>query len=122
MLRCVEAWWHGCLGNVWRDWKYYTKLKQSLKRKYEKMMQKMPRIGTRSRGKSLKLGEKSSQKVSWGSQLAKIGIKGRQGMAKGRPRCTKMAPRRHKGSPRWRPKGDQGRQNEAIVTNFELFG
>ena len=81
-------------------------------------MQKIPRIFTRIHGKSMKFSEKSFQKVPWGSQVARIGSKGRQGTAKGRPRGPKVAPRRPKGSPRWRQEGPKGGQKTHLGTNF----
>ena len=73
-------------------------------------MHKIPRIFTRIHEKSVKFCEKSFQKVPWGSQVARIGSKGRQGTAKGRPRGPKVAPRRRKGSPRWLQEGPKGGQ------------
>ena len=56
----------------------------------------------------MKYCEKSLQKVPWGSQVTKISFKSCQGTAKGRPRGPKVAPRRPKGSPRWRQEGPKG--------------
>ncbi len=91
ILSCTGALRHGCIGNARRDWKYCRKLKQILKKNVQKQMQKIPRIFTRIHGKSMKFSKKSSQKVSWGSQVVKIGLKGGQGTAKGRPRGSKVA-------------------------------
>ena len=114
MLRCMKNWWHGCLGNARRDWKYYRKLEQILKTNMRKHMQKILRIFTRIHLKSMKFIEKSFQKVPWGSQVARIVSKGRQGTAKGKPRGAKMAPRRPKGSPRWRQEGLKGGQMRSL--------
>ena len=80
------------------------------KKSVRKQMHKILGIFTRIHGKSIKFIEKSLQKLPWGSQVARIGSKGRQGTAKGRPRGAKMAPRRPKGSPRWRQEGPKGGQ------------
>ena len=52
---------HGCLGNARRDWKYWRKLEQILKKKLRKQMQKILRIFTRIHAKSVKFIEKSFQ-------------------------------------------------------------
>ena len=62
----------------------------------------------------MKFSEELFQKVPWGSQVARICSKGRQGTAKGRPRGPKVAPRRPKGSPRWRQEGPKGGQMRSL--------
>ena len=44
--------------------------------------------------------QKSASEVIWGSQMVKIGFKGCQGTAKGRPSDQKVGPRRPKVAPR----------------------
>ena len=61
MLRCMENWWHGYLGNAWRDWKFQRKLKQALKKNMRKEMHKIPKILFRIHEKSMKFNEKSFQ-------------------------------------------------------------
>ena len=46
-LSCRGDLRHGCLGNARRDWKYYRKLEQILKKNVRKQMQKILRIFTR---------------------------------------------------------------------------
>ena len=46
--------------------------------------------------------------------MTKIGFKRRLGIAKGRPRGTKVVPRRPKGSPRWSQEGPKGGQMRSL--------
>ena len=48
----------------------------------------------------MKFGQKSVSEVNFGSQVIKIGLKGRQGTVKGRPSAPKVGPRRPKVAPR----------------------
>ena len=70
---------------------------------------------------SVKFAQKSASEVIWGSQMVKIGLKGCQGTAKGRPSDPKVGPRRPKVAPRMAKWGALGGKNGAQGTPREAF-
>ena len=121
-LRGSETCWHGCLGHVRRDWKYYKKIKADLDKKIWKTSnRKCRKCSPEFMENHWNSVENPSRKVIWESQIGKITFKRCLGMPKVRPRGSKVAPRKPKGAPRWRQEGPKGGQKSTLGLFWNHF-
>ena len=109
MLRCMENWWHGCLGNAWRDWKYYKKLKQIPTRNTRKQIHKIPRIFTRIHLKSMNALKNRSRRCPGGPKWPEL----TPGGAKAPPKGGQGVPKCPQGGPKGAPDGAKRGPREA---------